>query len=405
VVRQQRPGEAQQGGRDAKLRPADKPTFTAESAGASPDAANRELGHWALTTRERKRILLDNIHGVDIDYQAVEVTKLSLLLRCLEGETAESLRGFMTLFRERALPDLGRNIQCGNSLIGTDITITDAWREMSEEQRQRINPFDYERAFPQVFKQGGFDAVIGNPPYYKVSGRTDPLLYRHYAEQYQSAGFKTELYALFAEQAVRLLCPNGLHSFIVPNSFLAGVYLKPLRDLLGDQNTLLDLVLLKDVKVFEDAKLDSVVYVIRRHPPDPQSRFIIRTSDISLKTESGIVLSIELDRWRQTSGREFRVVQSRVPGDDRALPRARPAPEYIRLGSPWASCWTRTIACSRRRARNRRIRLSWAGTSLATPRSSQRIGLISPPTQLSAARRTLRCMPRGHASSCKRSAT
>lgn len=116
-------------GKQAKVRPADRPTFTAENAGASPEPGNRELGHWALTTAERKRILLDNIHGVDIDYQAVEVTKLSLLLRCLEGETAESLKGFMTLFRERALPDLGHNIQCGNSLIGTDVMGMEAWGE------------------------------------------------------------------------------------------------------------------------------------------------------------------------------------------------------------------------------------------------------------------------------------
>ena len=77
-------------------------------------------GQWYLTIQEKKRILLNNIYGVDIDPQAVEVTKLSLLLKVLEGENQDTLERQMKLFRERALPDLGNNIKCGNSLIGPD---------------------------------------------------------------------------------------------------------------------------------------------------------------------------------------------------------------------------------------------------------------------------------------------
>ncbi len=73
-----------------------------------------------MTTSERKRILLNNIYGVDIDFQAVEVTKLSLLLKVLEGETKETISNLQRFFKERALPDLGENIKCGNSLIGYD---------------------------------------------------------------------------------------------------------------------------------------------------------------------------------------------------------------------------------------------------------------------------------------------
>ncbi len=75
---------------------------------------------WRLTTTERKRILLAHIFGVDIDSQAVEVTKMSLLLKVLEGENEGTLASQMSLFHERALPDLGANVQCGNSLIGPD---------------------------------------------------------------------------------------------------------------------------------------------------------------------------------------------------------------------------------------------------------------------------------------------
>ena len=73
---------------------------------------------WHLTIKEKKRILLNNIYGVDIDHQAVEVTKLSLLLKVLEGENRDVLEAQQKLFKERALPNLENNIKCGNSLIG-----------------------------------------------------------------------------------------------------------------------------------------------------------------------------------------------------------------------------------------------------------------------------------------------
>ena len=140
------------------------------AAGKKPVLRPGRAGGWALTIAERKRILLDHIHGVDLDGQAVEVTKLNLLLKCLEGETSQTLGFEQRLFRERALPDLGRNILCGNSLIGTDIIGTEAWNGMSEEERRRVNPFDYTSAFARVFKLGGFDVIIGNPPYVRTGG-------------------------------------------------------------------------------------------------------------------------------------------------------------------------------------------------------------------------------------------
>lgn len=78
------------------------------------------MGGWRLTVAERKRILLNSIFGVDIDAQAVEVTRLSLLLKVLEGETEQTLQLLLRFSKERALPDLGDNVKCGNSLIGPD---------------------------------------------------------------------------------------------------------------------------------------------------------------------------------------------------------------------------------------------------------------------------------------------
>ena len=123
---------------------------------------------WRLTTDERKRILLNNIYGVDKDDQAVEVTKLSLLLKVLEGEDDETIQKQFLLFQKRALPDLGDNIKCGNSLIDSDFYDGQQGNLFDEEEVYRINAFDWDKEFPDIMKNGGFDAVIGNPPYVDI---------------------------------------------------------------------------------------------------------------------------------------------------------------------------------------------------------------------------------------------
>ncbi len=113
---------------------------------------HHKLG-WRLTTAERKRILLNNIYGVDIDEQAVEVTKLSLLLKVLEEESAETLQRQLALFHERALPDLAHNIKCGNSLIGPDFYAGQQIDAFREDDLYRINAFDWKREFAEVFSR------------------------------------------------------------------------------------------------------------------------------------------------------------------------------------------------------------------------------------------------------------
>ncbi len=150
-------------------------------------------GEWRLTTAERKRILLTHIHGVDIDAQAVEVTKLSLLLKVLEGESGESLDRQSRLIHELALPDLSSNVKCGNSLIGTDFYTTGQMLLFDDEERYRINAFDWDVEFPEAFagNNPGFDAVIGNPPYIRIHNLVDfyPLEVEHIRRVYSSAQF------------------------------------------------------------------------------------------------------------------------------------------------------------------------------------------------------------------------
>ncbi len=191
------------------------------ATGARPTLAPTDDGSWLLTTEEKKRILLNNIYGVDIDPQAVEVTKLSLLMKVLEEETGQLSLGF-----ERVLPDLGDNIKCGNSLIGWDYF--DGQLIPDEHEKYRINPFSWEKAFPAIFAKGGFDVIIGNPPYVRQEtlGRDKD----YFKQKYQVYAGTADLYAYFIEKGISLIALGGMFSYIVANKWLRANYGKPLRD-------------------------------------------------------------------------------------------------------------------------------------------------------------------------------
>jgi hypothetical protein len=175
-----------------------------------------------LTTKEKKKILLNNIYGVDIDTNASEVTKLSLLLKCMEGETQASIVHQIKMFNDRVLPTLDENIKSGNSLIDTDYY--DSEFDFGEERK--IKPFSWQKAFPDIFKRGGFDVVIGNPPYIDSEEMTKtniPL--RNYANsRYETAKGNWDMYCIYTEKALKLLKSNGNFGFIIPNKFLSAPY-------------------------------------------------------------------------------------------------------------------------------------------------------------------------------------
>jgi type I restriction-modification system DNA methylase subunit len=178
---------------------------------------------YKLSINERKRILTGHIFGVDIDAQAVEVTKLSLLLKALEGLNEQEIQ--KELFNERVLPDLSRNIKCGNSLIGPDCYVQGTL-DLSDDDQYRINAFDWEREFADVFKDGGFDAVIGNPPYVLVFEENSK---KYIEDRYPQFQRNNDLYVAFIVKGISLLKQKGYFSFITPNTYLKGDYFKPLR--------------------------------------------------------------------------------------------------------------------------------------------------------------------------------
>jgi methylase of polypeptide subunit release factors len=224
-----------------------------------PLAGGGQDGSWRLTTAEKKRILLNNIYGVDIDRQAVEVTKLSLLLKVLEGETDETLGQQLMLWRERALPDLGDNIKCGNSLIGPDYYEGRQLAMFDDEEMRRINVFDWKAGFPEVMAAGGFDAVIGNPPYIFTREQLSETERQYFSAKYEASWEKHNTFMLFMELMLRLLNDRGKGGFIVPNSWLTIESAHLLRGLLIPH---LELVTDLNYTVFERVSMEPCIFVI-----------------------------------------------------------------------------------------------------------------------------------------------
>ncbi len=190
-----------------------------------------------LTVEEKKRILVNNIYGVDLDQQAVEVTKLSLLLKVLEGENAVSSQPL--LMADRVLPDLNDNIKWGNSLIDSTFYGNQELPK-AEEDLLKVKVFDWHDGtdgFGEIIARGGFDALIGNPPYIRIQTVKEwfPESIEFYKQHYVSAQKGNyDTYAVFIEKGLRLLNRAGRLGFIVPHKFFNAQYGEPLRKLLAN---------------------------------------------------------------------------------------------------------------------------------------------------------------------------
>jgi hypothetical protein len=205
---------------------------------------------------------------VDIDPQAVEVTKLSLSLKVLEGESQESIGSQLGLFKERALPDLGSNIKCGNSLIGPDYYEGQMFPD--EEERYRVNAFNWQAAFPQIFIAGGFDAIIGNPPYVDIKGLPADDV-RYLFSKYFSANNRINLFALFIEQSLKIVDKASFRfSMIIPTALLTQESYKALRKDIVGKFQVSNIVRLPNESFGNaagDVKVDTAIIVINHDKP------------------------------------------------------------------------------------------------------------------------------------------
>lgn len=233
-----------------------------QTEGIKAGCIQRPDGALQLSLLQKRQILLNNIYGVDIDPQAVEVAQLSLYLKLLEDETIASAHQQQLEMKQGLLPSLSKNIVCGNSLIGWDI-LEGKLFESGEERK--LNPMNFEDAFPEVMKRGGFDAIVGNPPYgfHQIHNE---IVKPYFKKHYSSSEGSYEHYFLFYEASLRLLRAGGLHGFIVPVTWLTIPSAGGLRTFILTQFSIRQIAWLPEL-VFKNAQVNTLVSIIQRGKP------------------------------------------------------------------------------------------------------------------------------------------
>ncbi len=184
------------------------------------------------------QILENNIFGVDINEESVEIAKLSMWLRTAQPG--------------RKLSDLSNNIKCGNSLIDDPAVAGD-------------KAFNWKKEFPTVFEKGGFDVVIGNPPYVRQE------LFKEFShflkDNFKSYSGKADLFIYFYEQSVRIVNDNGLVSFISSGKFFEANYGKPLIEFLVENTQLIEVIDFKDLNIFDGISAYPLILTFKNKKP------------------------------------------------------------------------------------------------------------------------------------------
>ena len=228
-----------------------------------------QLSHnsYRLTIAEKQRILQNNIFGVDIDPQAVEVTKLSLYLKLLENEGKEAEGQLFTFSDMTLLPSLEENIKCGNSLVGTDFYKQETLG-LSADEQIKVNCFNWKEEFPSVFgtdsRDSGFDIVIGNPPYYNIqtlgaNSEIASYIQKTYSHIWQD---KSDILFYFLIKAMEL--SKDSIGFILSNAFLFSDKAQKLRNEILEDKRLAKIVNFEQFLVFKDASITSGVFIFKK---------------------------------------------------------------------------------------------------------------------------------------------
>ncbi len=206
-----------------------------------------------------KKAIMDNcFFGVDIDPEAVEVAKMSLSLKIVD--TSENLESYneLGIFGSKILNGIGNNIRCGNSLVESDILELFPTIVNNKQELLNTNVFDWagKYGFAEIFEQnGGFDYIIGNPPYVEVKNYNVDLPYMHkYIKQtyLSSKNGKIDLAIPFIEKAINLLNPSGRLGFIVQKRFFKTEYGKKIREIITNSNYLSSVVDFETTAIFKD---------------------------------------------------------------------------------------------------------------------------------------------------------
>ena len=232
--------------------------YRANSTRVAKRVAEERDGELHLTMQHKREILLKCIYGVDIDSQAVEVAQLSLYLKLMEDETTYSAHQQQIEMGAALLPSLSANIVVGNSLV----TLDEHGELFSVERLREEKSLNFRKTFPDVFKQDGFDLVIGNPPYIKEYVNRDAFAHVRDSPYYQG---KMDIWYLFACRGLDWLKPKtGILAFIATNNWMTNAGAKRLREKITRETRIEQLVDFGDYKVFRDAGIQTMILIVRK---------------------------------------------------------------------------------------------------------------------------------------------
>ena len=225
-------------------------------------------------------ILENNLYGVDINEESVEIAQLALWLR--------------TAKPHRKLSSLNQNIKCGNSLI-------------SDPAIAGEKAFNWQEQFPKVFEKGGFDVVIGNPPYVFAREKVSEEDKNYYSTKYESAKYQVNTYIIFMEQSMLLAKKNGMIGLIVPNSWLMTYSGEALRKIFLEKASV-DIIANLYGKSFEDASVETVISIIENKEACDDHEIEILKSNENSKSFDFMHTKKQYD-FSKNNGYEFLVFQ------------------------------------------------------------------------------------------------
>ncbi|MBU1703650.1 N-6 DNA methylase [Patescibacteria group bacterium] len=224
-----------------------------------------------------KSLLENNIFGVDLNPESVEITKLSLWLKSAQ--------------KDKRLVNLKNNIKCGNSLIDDPAVAGE-------------RAFKWENEFKEIMDGGGFDVVVGNPPYVLCQpSNTNEAALSFYKDNFEVASYKIDLFHLFVEKAIKLLATNGFFSFITPNTYLTNKYILKLRNYILENCSIKQMILFDD-DVFDDASVDTSIIVAQKNIQIGNKLEILQ---MDKQGQVAILNTIEQANWNEDEEKTFNI--------------------------------------------------------------------------------------------------
>lgn len=245
-----------------------------------------------LNTEIRRQIISNCLYGIDSDEAAVEVTKMSLALKVIDFRQQKYLHK-LGAFGSKILRDIQNNIKLGNSLVGKDIDI-------SNDEIEKVKPLNIKgNAFKEIFDDnGGFDYIVGNPPYVETKHYKEalPEMHKYLSDKYKAFEGKADLAVLFIERSMQFLNDNGKLGFIVQKRWFKTRYGEKIRNIIETNKNLSKIIDFSTTDIFEGRTTYVAIVILSKKPNQKINYINILDDPLKIKTifENGSKLNTNI---------------------------------------------------------------------------------------------------------------